>query len=395
MLRNVTLGLCLLLCQPGLGQDDDKSPVEADIVSVDFNRHIRPIFNKHCTSCHGGVRQAADVSFIYREQSLDAGIIVPGDPDDSELIARVVSDDPDLRMPPPEEHPDPLGAEEIQLLRRWIAQGAEWGTHWSLKPPIDRFEERGRSRIGRVSRSTILCGGDCDRKACGRRPRPRLRNGSAAFPLTSPAAPGGRAATDVSRHAGRCAAPSGSRLRRRRRATALVTALCRTLDCDVDGLARYADTMGFEKDPHRDMWPYRDWLIQAFNEDMPFDHFTWKQLAGDLLDGATTDDLIATAFHRNTQTNTEGGTDDEEFRTAAVIDRINTTWTVWQATTFGCVQCHAHPYDPFRHEEYYQCMAFFNNTEDHDLDDDFPTLRVPADAEQRVRLSSLVSRRRA
>jgi hypothetical protein len=142
-------------------------------------------------------------------------------------------------------------------------------------------------------------------------------------------------------------------------------------------LARYADTTGYEKDPHRDIWPYRDWVIRAFNADMPFDQFTVCQLAGDLLENPTLDDLIDTAFHRNTQTNTEGGTDDEEFRLSAVIDRVNTTWQVWQATTFGCTQCHSHPYEAIRHEEYYQFLAFFNNTRDADIDEDLPRLDVP------------------
>ncbi len=154
-------------------------------------------------------------------------------------------------------------------------------------------------------------------------------------------------------------------------------------------LARYADSKGFEKDPHRDMWPYRDWLIRAFNADMPFNEFTVKQLAGDLLPEPTVDDLVATAFHRNTQTNTEGGTDDEEFRIAALVDRVNTTWTVWLATTFGCVQCHAHPYDAYRQTDYYQFMAFLNNTEDVDLDNDFPTFTMPADAKQAQRALQL------
>ena len=117
-------------------------------------------------------------------------------------------------------------------------------------------------------------------------------------------------------------------------------------------LARYSDTYGLEKDPHRDVWPFRDWVIRAFNADMPYDQFTVEQLAGDLLPNATPDQRLATAFHRNTQTNTEGGTDDEEFRVAAVIDRVSATWTTWQATTFGCVQCHSHPYDPIGHDEF-------------------------------------------
>ena len=110
---------------------------------------------------------------------------------------------------------------------------------------------------------------------------------------------------------------------------------------------RYADSVGFEKDPHREIWPYRDWVIRAFNDDMPFDEFTVKQLAGDLLPEATLADRLATAFHRNTQTNTEGGTDDEEFRTAAVLDRVSTTWQTWLGSSFRCTQCHDHPYDPF------------------------------------------------
>ncbi|WP_128548873.1 DUF1549 domain-containing protein, partial [Larkinella soli] len=150
-------------------------------------------------------------------------------------------------------------------------------------------------------------------------------------------------------------------------------------------LARYADTKGYEADLSRPMWRYRDWLIRAFNEDKPYDRFTIEQLAGDLLPeqqrmasaNPLPDDnpLIATAFHRNTMTNDEGGTQNEEFRVAAVIDRVNTSWEVFQGTTFSCVQCHSHPYDPFVHEDYYRYMAFFNNSRDEDIPSDTPTLR--------------------
>jgi hypothetical protein len=162
-------------------------------------------------------------------------------------------------------------------------------------------------------------------------------------------------------------------------------------------LARYSDTTGFEKDPHRDIWPFRDWVIRAFNEDMPFDRFTVKQLAGDLVENPEAGDLIATAFHRNTQNNSEGGTDDEEYRMASVLDRINTTWTVWNATTFGCVQCHAHPYDPIPHEDYYRFMDFFNNTEDVDIDSDFPRTKVADDPKlqpEAIRLEQRIRQRR-
>ena len=140
-------------------------------------------------------------------------------------------------------------------------------------------------------------------------------------------------------------------------------------------LARYADTKGYERDGQRKIYPYRDYVIKAFNNDKPFDEFTIEQLAGDLLPNATNEQMIATGFHRNTMTNDEGGTVDEEFRVAATIDRVGTTWDVWQGTTFSCVQCHSHPYDPFRHEEYYKYMAFFNNARDEDVESETPTLR--------------------
>src|SRR5689334_4725342 len=140
-------------------------------------------------------------------------------------------------------------------------------------------------------------------------------------------------------------------------------------------LARYADTKGYERDDSRTIWHYRDWLIRAFNIDMPYDQFLTEQIAGDLLPDPTDDDFIATAFHRNTMTNDEGGTDNEEFRTSAVMDRVNTTWQALLGTTFACVQCHSHPYDPFRHDEYYKFMAFFNNSRDEDTYDDYPILR--------------------
>ena len=140
-------------------------------------------------------------------------------------------------------------------------------------------------------------------------------------------------------------------------------------------LARYADTKGYERDDSRSIWRYRDWLIKAFNNDKPYDQFLTEQIAGDLLPNPTDDQYVATAFQRNTMTNDEGGTDNEEFRTAAVIDRVNTTWQALLGTTFGCVQCHTHPYDPFTHDEYYKFMAFYNDTRDEDTYDDYPLLR--------------------
>ncbi len=144
-------------------------------------------------------------------------------------------------------------------------------------------------------------------------------------------------------------------------------------------LARYADSEGLGSDNRRDVWKFRDWLIQSFNQDKPFDQFTIELLAGDLLPAPSLDQLIATTFQRLTQSNDEGGTDDEEFRVAAVLDRVNTTWEVWQGQTFGCVQCHSHPYDPIRHDEYYKFAAFFNQTRDADLSENLPEITVPLD----------------
>ncbi|HVU55577.1 MAG TPA: DUF1553 domain-containing protein, partial [Puia sp.] len=148
-----------------------------------------------------------------------------------------------------------------------------------------------------------------------------------------------------------------------------------------------------ERDDNRTIWKYRDWLINAFNADMPYDRFLTEQLAGDLLPNPTDAQLIATAFHRNTMTNDEGGTDNEEFRTAAILDRVNTTWQALMGTTFACVQCHSHPYDPFRHDEYYQFMAFFNDSRDEDTYADYPLLRQfsPKDSLDVVKLSNWVS----
>ena len=144
-------------------------------------------------------------------------------------------------------------------------------------------------------------------------------------------------------------------------------------------LARYADTMGYERDPQRDIWPWRDWVVGAFNADMPYNEFLLKQTAGDLIEGATIADRLATALHRNTQTNVEGGTDDEEFRWSAVVDRVDTTWQGVLGMTMGCARCHDHPYDPLWHSDYYRFAAFFNTTRDADLTEDWPKLAVPND----------------
>lgn len=368
----------------------DLSPTPEEGVVV-FNRDIRPILTQHCTSCHGGVKSAGDVSFVYPDQVLppDGWVIEPGDAEASVLFERITTDDPDTRMPPPHEHPDPLSADEISTIRRWIDQGASWQEHWSMtpiqSPPTPDVSVSAESAAGspwpRQSLDHFTLQGMRDRDLAPSPeapPRQWLRR--TAFVLTGlPPTMADCESFDAELAA---ATDDGSR------EAVYQSRVDQWLASEHFGerwasvwmdLARYADSMGFEKDPHRDMWPYRDWLVRAFNADMPYDEFTIKQLAGDRFADPTADDLIATAFHRNTQTNTEGGTDDEEFRVAALIDRVSTTWTVWQATTFGCVQCHAHPYDPYQHDEFYASLALFNDTLDADLEDDFPSITVPAD----------------
>ena len=380
-------GLLALALAAGLPAVAAEEPVE-------FNRDIRPLLTRHCTACHGGVKAAGGVSFLDRRQAMAAGdsgkpTIVPNDPAASEILRRVRSTDPDVLMPPP-DHGKSLSTAEIDTLERWIRQGAPWQEHWSFVPPV----EESTPETPLASWASVPLDHFVARSLVRHQVQPApeapahewLRRVS--LDLTG-LPPGPAEVEDFTRaHA---LDPSAAR-------EAVVDRLLhsphygeRWAAMWLD-LARYSDTTGFEKDPHRDIWPYRDWVIRAFNQDMPYDRFTIEQLAGDLLPDATADQRLATAFHRNTQTNTEGGTDDEEYRVAAVIDRVATTWTTWQATTFGCVQCHAHPYDPFPHEDFFRFSAFFDNTEDHDLDDEFPKMHWAQDPGQREQASQLERR---
>lgn len=368
--------------------------------TVDFNRDVRPLLTKNCTTCHGGVKKAGDVSFLYREDVLGKGesgkpVVVPGDPNASEMIRRLITSDPDDRMPPPDHHPQPLPDEDIDTLKRWVEQGAEWGDHWSFEAPA-------KTDLPKVA-ETSWPSEDLDRYILSRLEAEELQ--------PSPEAPHAewlrRASLDLTGlpptleelQAFESAAKNDPQQAREEVVDRLLASpaygqkwAAMWLD-----LARYSDTFGFEKDPHRDIWPWRDWVIDSFNRDMPFDEFTIKQLAGDLIENPEPGDRIASAFHRNTQNNTEGGTDDEEWRMSAVLDRVNTTWTAWNATTFGCVQCHAHPYDPIPHEDYYRFLAFFNNSEDVDINSDFPRTKVANNPEQQaeaVRLEKAIQDKR-
>ncbi len=348
--------------------------------SVDFARDIRPILNANCVECHGGVKAAGGVSFVYEDRVINAegksGAIVvkPGDVSASEIAYRITTDDEDDRMPPPEDHPA-LSADQIELITEWIESGAKWSGHWAFEPPSlppipnTAFDDRAKGGVDRFLFSRLEKEGLAPSPAeePGRLLR-RLHLGLTGLPPTL---------SELEAFA--TAYKESSDL-------AIESVVDQLLERPSFGerwatmwldLVRYADSGGLGQDQRRTIWAYRDWVVKAFNEDLPFDQFTVKQLAGDLLPRPTLDDLIATACQRNTQTNDEGGTDDEQFRVEAVVDRINTTWQTWGSVTFSCVQCHDHPYDPIRNDEYYRFMAFYNNTADSDLQDEAPLVEVP------------------
>ncbi len=351
---------------------------------VDYNTQVKPLLNKNCIVCHGGVKKASDFSLLFKDEALAPAksgkrAIIPGDAEGSEMIRRLTLTDPDERMPL--NHPA-LKPDEIDILRKWIDQGAEWGDHWAYQsvretdvPQIGTFW----SRLGLTENDeTNWAKNEIDHFVLDKLKQEKLTPSPEAdrptlirrlsLDLT------GLPPTEIETAA----------FVKDKSPEAYEKVVDRLLKSPAYGerwtgmwldLARYADTKGYERDPGRKIWRYRDWLINAFNTDKPFDQFTVEQLAGDLLPNPTDAQLIATGFHRNTMTNDEGGTQDEEFRIAAVLDRVNTTWDVFQGTTFACIQCHSHPYDPFTHDEYYKYLAFFNNTRDEDVTSDTPTLR--------------------
>ncbi|MTB50994.1 DUF1553 domain-containing protein [Lewinella sp. W8] len=337
--------------------------------TVSFNEDIRPIFNERCVSCHGGVKQSGGFGLVFRENALKETAsgkfaIVPGKPGQSELLKRIRHDNPEWRMPLEEA---PLTNEEADLIERWIWEGAAWAPHWAYQPPREIAPEE-RAPHGHNLIDDYVYGRLVGKDLA---PAPRAQKSvllrRLSLDLTglppSPALMEDFLQDDT---------PGAYQ----RMVDSLLNATAfgeRWASMWLD-LARYADSRGYERDRDRSIWQYRDWVIDAFNQDLPFDRFTIEQLAGDLLNESNDNNLIATAFHRNTLSNGEGGTENEEYRVAAVIDRVNTTWEVWQGTTMSCVQCHSHPYDPIKHEDFYRSYDFFNQTLDHDHVSEFPSL---------------------
>ncbi|MBE7177916.1 MAG: DUF1553 domain-containing protein, partial [Mucilaginibacter polytrichastri] len=310
--------------------------------------------------------------------------IIPGDPKHSEFIRRLTLDDPEERMPYKHE---PLSKEEIDLLTSWVKQGAKWGEHWAYvpvkEPEIPGGHQAFFTRI-------FSAKDDWSLNAIDKYIRAKQRENK-----VEPAAEADKQILLRRLSLDLTGMPASPRLAERflqdKRPQAYEVLVDSLLASPHYGerwtamwldLARYADTKGYERDDGRNIWRYRDWLINAFNRDEPYNRFLTEQLAGDLLPDPDEADFIATAFHRNTMTNDEGGTDNEEFRIAAVMDRVSTTWETLMGTTFACVQCHAHPYDPFRHEDYYKFMAFFNDTRDEDTEGDYPLYRSFAEPDK-------------
>lgn len=359
----------------------------------DFARDVRPILSNHCFQCHGPDDEArqAELRLDTREGLRSVLGKVPAD---SDLRHRVFSDDADLTMPPAAAN-KPLSQDQKQTLLAWLKDGAPWRQHWSFERPtrpdvppasdwarneVDVFAER------RMRSAGLAPAAEADSWILLR----RLWLDLTGLPPTPQEASEWHARiwTQQTSNDERVSANEVQW-------QALITHLLhspawgerwarRWLD-----LARYADTNGYEKDRDRSIWPYRDWVIHAFNNGMPFDQFTIEQIAGDMLPNATQAQRVATGFHRNTMLNEEGGIDPLEYRFHAMTDRVATTGTTWLGLTLGCAQCHTHKYDPISHTDYYRFMALLNNADE-------PTLRLTSEdtkqqnAQRRQQAESLI-----
>lgn len=351
---------------------------------ISFLEQVRPILSDKCFTCHGpdeGTREAGlrlDTQEGSRQDLGGYAALVEGDPAASELMTRIESNDPDLKMPPASTGKQ-LSPAEVEVMRKWIKGGAKYEKHWSFRsierpaPPVVPRKEWSRNPIdafvlAKLEEAGLEPSAPADRYELVR----RLYLDLIGIPPTVEE-------VDAFVHDDSTAAVDN-----------LVE---RLLDSPHFGerwarrwldLARYADTKGYEKDQPRTMWPYRDWVISAINADMPFDQFTIEQLAGDMLPSPTTEQLVATGFHRNTMTNEEGGIDPQEYRFLSIVDRVATTGSTWLGLTVGCAQCHTHKYDPITHHDYYRMFALLNNSDELEVE-------LPSDVDpQRARIQSQI-----
>ena len=361
---------------------------------IEFSRDIRPILSEKCFACHGPDKSARKATFrldtqegILTPLSSGALAIVPGDPSASPLWQRISSVDKAVRMPPAYLGHDKLTDEQIGLIRKWIERGAKWQSHWSFIAPRRVLQPAVESRdwprnpidyfiLGRLEGEGLQPSAEADATRLIRR---------LALDLTGlPPTPAEVDAflEDASRQAYEKVV---DRLLQSPRFGERMAA--NWLD-----VARYADTNGYQSDGKRNMWRWRDWVIDAFNRNLPFDRFTIEQIAGDMLPDANRDQIIATGFNRNHRTSAEGGIIDEEFRVDYVADRLETTSTVWLGLTIGCARCHDHKFDPISQKEYYQLFAYFNNVPEngfvYNFGNEEPLIKAPV-PEQEARLHEL------
>jgi hypothetical protein len=358
-----------LLC--GVAMIIVASPLKATD-TVDFNRDIRPILSRNCAACHGPDEKKREAALRLDMRDTATALhdghraITPGDPKQSELVRRVSSDDADERMPPPSTGKR-LTAQEIDRLSRWIAQGARYSPHWAyVKPvrlPTPQVADGAWSRndidrfvLARLETEKLHPMPEADRNVLIR----RLSLDLTGLPPTI---------AEVDQFVNDKSSDAYEKLVDRLLAREAFGEHWARIWLD---LARYADSAGYVSDVPREIWAFRDYVIRSLNANKPFDQFTIEQIAGDLLPNPSEEQIIATAFHRNTQTNNEGGSDREEYRNVAIVDRVNTTMSVWMGTTMACAQCHDHKYDPISQKEYFQFFAVFNNTEDADRQDERP-----------------------
>src|SRR5262245_20175611 len=345
------LSVLALICLPAASRAAD---------TVDFGRDIRPILSDKCFKCHGPALQKSKLRLDQRDSAVEKGAITPGKPKDSTLLERITLPDSDKGRMPPVGVKDRLTPDEVAKLKAWVEQGAEYKPHWAFVPPA-------RLAVPKLSTEEPVPSNPIDNFVFARLAKAGLSPSPEADKPTLIR----RVTLDLT---GLLPTPKEVEdFLKDDSPSAYEKVVERLLASPHYGerqarhwldLARYADSNGYTIDGPRQIWAYRDWVINALNADMPFDQFTIEQLAGDLLPSATMEQKIATGFHRNTSFNEEGGTDAEQFRVERTVDRANTTAAVWLGLTAGCAQCHNHKYDPLSQKDYYQLYAFFDSCDE-------------------------------
>ena len=385
----VLSGSCFVVAAAGLVLRAQEKPANSPDPPVSFNREILPILSNNCFACHGPDEKARKTRFHFDTQDgafTKRGIIVPGNAAESALVEHITSDDPDEHMPPPESGKT-LTQKQIDLLRRWIDQGAKWDTHWAYvppkrsEPPSTRSPQWVRNPIdqfvrARLEREGLEPSPEADKEALLRRVTYDL-TGLPPTPAEVDAFLADRSPDAYEKRVdGLLQSPHyGERM------------AMPWLDA-----SRYADTHGYHIDSLREMWPWRDWVINAFNTNLPFDQFVIDQVAGDLLPNATRDQKIASGFNRNHMINFEGGAIADEYQVEYVVDRVEATSNTFMGLTMGCARCHTHKYDPITQKEFYQFFAFFNTVPEQGLDGRIgnaaPVMLLPSH-DQQVKLDEL------